>query len=598
MRPRYLLIIPSEDLAAGTAREVSQRTGLEIVSEGRTMVAFANARCTSLPLAKGGIVLGTLFPREGPMRAMRSRNGSDIALAIDGEDALLRHYWGGYVSAIVQGSSLRIMRDPSGALPCYWAQSGAAAFLASDVELLIAAATIRPILDIAALARFLYWDGLPVGETTWTGVRELLPGFGMVLGSIDPAPSPRWSPWDHVQPEPLEGSDRKAERLEGTVRRCTAAWASMHSRILVSVSGGLDSSIVVACLAAADIDASCLTMFTQDPSGDERVYARSLCEKAGLRLTESEFTLDAVDVDRALGSHLPRPIGRAQDQAYENAHLEVACAEGANAFFTGNGGDNVFGYSQSAAAIADRALREGASLGLARTVQDVCAHVGCGPWQAMRAALRIARRPRSYRWQPNPTFLSPELCETLHGQFVGHPWLTAPADALPGKAAHIAALLRTQMNLEPGRSRHAPVVNPLLSQPIVELSLAIQSWEWRAGGRDRALARDAFADALPREIVARKGKGTPDPFCAALIRHNRDRIRARLMDGRLAAMGLMDRTALETALRDNRMSRGLETVRLLQLINVEAWLEAWALPTGAIGDHREIVARDAVAPNG
>ncbi|MFD2134618.1 hypothetical protein ACFSLT_04130 [Novosphingobium resinovorum] len=35
------------------------------------------------------------------------------------------------------------------------------------------------------------------------------------------------------------------------------------------------------------------------------------------------------------------------------------------------------------------------------------------------------------------------------------------------------------------------------------------SWQWRHGGRDRAVAREAFATALPAQITARRSKGAP-----------------------------------------------------------------------------------------
>lgn len=596
MRPRYLLIIPHGEKLDWSATQLSEITGLQIVYGLHSIIALTSPACGCRPIAGGGGVMGTLFSRDAPAAVVPSGGPSGMALAIDGENTLLKHFWGGYVSATVQGNATSVMRDPSGALPCYWTRSRTATVLASDIDLLLTSGAIRPAIDWEALARLLYWDGLPVAETILTGVRELLPGFALVVRDGEASPSPRWSPWDHAAPDHSGEIEVKIDRLRQTVRDCVSAWASVHSRLLVSVSGGLDSSIMAACLTAAEIDANCLTMYTDDPAGDERGYARSLCDRVGLRLFERYFALDAIDVTRPLGEHLPRPIGRAQDQAYEDAHLQLAREEGANAFFTGNGGDNVFGYSQSAAAIADRALHEGLTLGVAATIRDVCAHAGCGPLSAVRAAVRIAGR-RSYRWRANPTFLDPMLCEAMERQFIGHPWLDAPTGALPGKAAHIAALLRVQMNLEPGRSRHAPVVHPLLSQPIVELCLAIQSWEWRSGGRDRALARDAFAGALPREIVTRRTKGSPDQFCSAIIRQNRDLIRERLMDGRLAEWRILHRPAIETALRADRMTRGDENVRLLQLVNVEAWLEAWSTRAQIVRDCRAMPVPGAVRPN-
>jgi asparagine synthase (glutamine-hydrolysing) len=156
-----------------------------------------------------------------------------------------------------------------------------------------------------------------------------------------------------------------------------------------------------------------------------------------------------------------------------------------------------------------------------------------------------------------------------------HPWLEAPPGALPGKVGHIAGLLRVLPNLHPGRARYAPVLNPLVSQPIMEMSLAVPSWQWRTGGFDRALAREAFRRDLPNPIVQRRSKGGPDGFTAQLISHYRPRISERLLEGRLAQQRLLDTAAIERVLADERPTLGEERTRLLGLLATEAWVEHW-----------------------
>ncbi|PTS90575.1 hypothetical protein DBR17_01245 [Sphingomonas sp. HMWF008] len=369
-------------------------------------------------------------------------------------------------------------------------------------------------------------------------------------------------------------------RLRRAIEQSVAAWTSRYRHPLLSVSGGLDSSIVAACLARSMREqfgkaASCITLYTDDPAGDEHDYARQLCAHFDLPLAECRYTLDAVDLDRALGAHLPRPAGRVEAQPYEAAHRAIAAQVGADAFFTGNGGDNVFGYSQSAAALADRALHEGPGAGAFATLRDICRQTGAGPLRVTRAAMRIARAAPGYRWRASPALLHPELIGSLQELAFAHPWLEAPPGALPGKAAHIAGLLRAQVTLEPDRSRIAPVVHPLLSQPVIETGLSIPSWQWRTGGRDRAVARDAFADRLPQPILNRKGKGTPDPFCGEIVARKRGALRGRLMDGQRPAHRLLDQDVIEETLQPERPTTGEENVRLLELANVEAWLSCW-----------------------
>jgi len=536
---------------------------------------LTNEACNCIAIDPEAVVIGTLFPRQGPAREATALSEAERAhLSRNGFAALLDAWWGGYVWVRSQGGRTQVFRDPSGALPCYRAEQDGLKLFASDVALLEAASGQSYPAAWEALGRVLYAAGLPTPETALAGIRDLRAGDILMLDGAAEQTTIGWSPWAFADPRGEEDSVATAERLRRVVDHCVAGWASLYRRPLLSLSGGLDSSIVGACLGGARSDAQCLTMFTADAAGDERAFAQQVCEAVGLPLSEHRYDLDAVDLSRPLGAHLPRPAGRVEAQPYEAAHRALARQMGADAFFTGNGGDNVFGYSQSAAALADRALHEGLGTGAFATLRDICRQTGAGPLRVTRAAMRLARQPQGYRWKPNPRFLHPDLVDSLAETPLSHPWLDAAASALPGKAAHIAALVRAQLTLESDRSQMLPVVNPLLSQPIMEVCLAIPSWRWREGGRDRAMARAAFVDRLPSVVVERRMKGTPDPFCGEIVQRKRAELRARLLDGQLAYHRILDPGAIEETLRPGRPTTGEENVRLLELANVEAWLGA------------------------
>jgi asparagine synthase (glutamine-hydrolysing) len=318
-------------------------------------------------------------------------------------------------------------------------------------------------------------------------------------------------------------------------------------------------------------------MFADDPAGDERPYARALCNHLGMPLIERPYRLEDIDITEALGAHLPRPRDRTQANAYERVHLQVAEEVGADAFMTGNGGDNVFGFSQSAAPVADRYLTAGLGTPLACTLLDVCEQTGCSVFDAALQARRLVHGSPAHKVRPNSLFLDHEFVARTSLAELHHPWLDAPSGALPGKAAHISAILRVQLNLEASRGYHLPVLSPLMSQPIIETCLGIPTWEWRAGGRDRAVARRAFANDLPPMILNRRVKGTPSRFAARLLDHFRAPIRERLLGGRLARHGIIDKMALERQLLGEHPVPDLERVRILELVNVEAWLDHWAM---------------------
>ena len=579
MRPRYLILVGQDADLADPAQRIAGAAGLHVARCTPRVAVLVNQACRCLEIDGDAAVIGTLFHRHGPSRATNHFTDADRGtLMRGGSQALLTSWWGGYVSLRVRGDSVEILRDPSAALPCYRAEAKGMAAFASDLELLAAAGMPPRGIAWDALGRMLYSCGLPMVETALEGITTLLPGTAIVRGDDAERAAGGWSPWSFVEPRTNEQPEETAEKLRRVVEHCVSAWSSPYRQPLLSLSGGLDSSIVAACLGRAKRAATCLTLYTADPAGDERSYAAALCEALGFPLARCRYDLAGVDLSRALGAHLPRPIGRAEAQPYEAAHHEVAARVGADAFFSGNGGDNVFGFSQSAVALADRALHEGPGAGAFATLRDICRQTGAGPLRVTRAAVRIARQPPGYRWKPGPALLHPDLIGSLRDLPLAHPWLEAPPWALPGKAVHIAGIVRAHLNLESDRSRIAHLVNPLLSQPIMEMCLSIPSWQWREGGRDRAMARTAFAGSLPPAILERKVKGTPDPFCGEIVRRKRQELRERLLDGQLAAHGILDSDAIEEVLRGDRATSSEENVRLLELVNAEAWCAVWTRP--------------------
>jgi asparagine synthase (glutamine-hydrolysing) len=574
MRPRYLLL--AADGVGDWPMEldrVAARTGLDLVYSHGRLAAFVNRECRFLALGGQGFVAGTLFHRHGPAEPIVSLGAGEIQRIVEGGgEHLLARFWGSFVAAVASDDSVSVLRDPSAALPCFFARRSGCTAFTSDAELLLKADFADLNIDWSGLARHFHSAGVPTAETCLSGIGELLAGFRMELGDEARRQLECWSPWNHVPhpSRPIPGS----EALARTVKHSVRALASGHRKLLLSVSGGLDSSIVAAALAEARCDAICLTMYTDGPDGDERPYARALCAHLGLRLLEMPYRLEQIDMDQPLGAHLPRPGDRTQALAYERAHLEAAHDIGASAFVTGNGGDSIFGYSQSAAAIADRLLAEGLAQSF-ETLVDVCRQTGCSLFDAAAAAWRVSRASRGYVCRANTLFLHPGIVAELAGTWLSHEWLDAPADALPGKAAHIASILRVQQSLEPSRAANLPVLNPLMSQPILETCLGVPSWKWRSGGRDRALARRAFAADLPPLILNRRLKGSPSHFAAQILDHFRGAIRERLLGGYLAREQIIDADALIGVLQNGRPCADEERVRILEFVAAEAWIDSW-----------------------
>ena len=120
-----------------------------------------------------------------------------------------------------------------------------------------------------------------------------------------------------------------------------------------------------------------------------------------------------------------------------------------------------------------------------------------------------------------------------------------------------------------------PVIFPLMSQPVIETCLRVPTWFWIEGGRNRAVARDAFRDLLPPGHVDRLTKGGLNSYCARAVEHHRPAIRSFLLEGHLARAGILDRAALDRYLAEPWLIRDERLFRLLPLIDAEAWARAW-----------------------
>lgn len=136
-------------------------------------------------------------------------------------------------------------------------------------------------------------------------------------------------------------------------------------------------------------------------------------------------------------------------------------------------------------------------------------------------------------------------------------------------------LARAQKSIELYPSAMAPPqISPLLSQPILELCLSIPTWQWVRGGRDRAVARAAFAGVLPELLLDRTTKGSPSGFIRRVYETQGEAARGMLAGGTLVEAGLLDPAWLARA-ADGEWRDDGRHLRILSFAAAEAWVRWW-----------------------
>lgn len=530
------------------------------------------------PLGRdGGVVLGRLFRRRG-----RPDGFHDAALSASEVDRLLRtggrslvdDYWGRYVAILrPQGEGTRVLRAPGGALPCYRCDvDGVAVFFSWLEDLIAFAPAWTPQVDWHAVAARLALGRLGGRETALQGVSQVLPGQ---LTTLDGQATTLWSAVDIARRPVTPDAQTAAAQLKQVTMDCVHAWTACYPSLLLRLSGGVDSAILLGNLACAPAPPriTCLNYHSPGSDSDERGYARLAAARAGVELVERErvagFRLEQI----LEGSRLPTPESYVGRMGTGRIDAEVAGANEAPAIFTGLGGDQVFFQFHSTWPAADYLRTEGVGVGFLRAALDAARLGRTSLLHAIGRALADRRHRGALDAAMQSTLLARRDVTPDHRALERHvhPDLLRAADLPIGKFRQVQELVNPFGYYDPFLREAAPErVHPLLSQPLVELCLALPTWLLTQGGRGRALARRAFAHDIPHEIAMRQSKGGMEEHVAAILERNLDFARGLLLDGHLVREGVLDRGQVQAALA-GRLSAAGTLSALHEAIAIEAW---------------------------
>lgn len=524
----------------------------------------------------GGAIVGDVYFRNGD-QLLEDNQLPALSSISAVRDYVLSNCWGDYilVQPLLDSHTLEVTRSPSHAceLPCVYSIDDSHAFLTSDITLATDIGIYRRRIDFERVAHHLIYPTLKTSRSALTGISELLPGHTLQLRDGRSSLTKNWNPWKFVSPEMrYEDPKEAASAIKNAVGTVIKAVADRDQAVLLELSGGLDSSIVAACLRLSTARFHCTTVTAALPGADEMDYATAVTGVLGVELLKTELRFEHAAFDFPLQQELVSPSVGPLQYAVDQLMQSSATLVGANSAFSGAGGDTVFGYLTSAAPAADAFRAAGLGAGL-RAVRDLSTFHQCTYWKAGRLTLgKILRNNPQYKADlsllpPRVQPPEPEL----------HPWLMHPPHALPGDVKRIFELSGTQdFRATCPRGLRRPIRMPLLSQPVIETCLRVPSWMWFLGGRNRAVARHAFSDLLPEKVIARKSKGTLTAYLGALHRRRKREITSFLVDGQLNANGLLDAAAVRRLEECTQIPDDSSFMRLFQLCTIENWLRQQA----------------------
>ncbi|WP_289623585.1 lasso peptide isopeptide bond-forming cyclase [Dyella lutea] len=566
---RYIVLL--DGLGRGVhIRARLQNLGLDRRLSFGDVDLYADRHTPVHPLASGGAVIGHLFSSESATQVAQAdltAPASEAALA----QRLLDEYWGEYLLLQTEGEGgqgTKVMRDPSGGVDCLYSPRNG--FVTSDISIATTLGLYRRQVDWDFIGNNLVYPHHKTGRTGLAQLHELLPGHQLSLGPNLSAPEQVWSPWPFVC-APQRHRDRHDAQADvrHAVSTAVKCLAEADQSLLLELSGGLDSSVVAACLRDTCARVACCNLVTPVPGADEKNYASLMADLLGVQLDVRRLGFDRTPLDFQPPTNSVAPSTWFLQHAANELSEAIGNDLGVASYFSGGGGDTVFCFMRTAAPAADAFSECGLKAGL-RAVRDLAELHQCTFWRAGRLAIRKLVAPPKPTRKPDHSFLTSALADE---KLDAHPWFAAPSGTLAGDRERVFDLAGTQVfrdGLARGAKRHLRM--PLLAQPVMEACLRTPSWMWIAGGRNRAVVRDAFRDVLPPGILHRRSKGTFMNYSGAVYRQNKPLLRDYLLKGELEGKGLLDVDALRRFFDQELASRDDRFMRIFDLCAAESWV--------------------------
>lgn len=508
-----------------------------------------------------GVLIGSIHDAEEGRRWTGKERATIASRSLDEEGArsLMKAAFGGYFLVRRAGSGAVAFRDPSGALEVVgWRRPGVTIVASAPVDGL---APDDAAIDVGRVSVMAEQPGEFFHDLAVTGFVPVAAGALAFVGEGRRVSTQLWRPADIYR---RRGEVPSHEAIRRTVEMSIRALVGDEDPWIAEISGGLDSAIVAAALDRQRRDrvGAWINHVFPDAEGDETVYASAVAGRLGFDLTavqRSGFVLNEQILAQA--SRGFRPGINDLDPGYNLDIDRRIQALGAVGAITGQGGDAVF-FQMATPLIGIDELKERGLRARLDVLMDVARWTRRPVWPGTWIKASGGARQRG--------------SAKGRAHIAPHPWLDDLRGVPPAKRIQISALAYSQtFQQSAGRTRHGLCLNPLLSQPVVELGLSISSTDLTRGGRDRALVRAAFRNTLPDLVIQRRSKGDVSAFYGRTVSANLPFLRGYLLDGLLVAHGLVDRAGLETRLtREDLLWRG-DHAEVLSMTLLESWMREW-----------------------
>ncbi|MCA9187925.1 MAG: asparagine synthase (glutamine-hydrolyzing) [Pirellulaceae bacterium] len=518
-------------------------------------------------------------------------------------DDFVEHLRGMFGLAVWDQRRRRIVvaRDRLGKKPLFVAQKGECFYFASEMKSLLQACDGLAEPDYRRLGQFLQSAFIYEPNTIYRHIQRLPAAHYGVWENERFSIRRYWSA--DFRDEEGVSFDRWVEQLDAAL--ADAVKVRLHSEVPLGVflSGGLDSSAVVAYAHAAGLKPlKTFTIGFDRAEWDESDDARRVADHFGtehhlLRLHESEISNSFVETLQAIVEHCDEPFGDAS--AIPTYHVSRLARQHVTVILSGDGGDELFaGYSSYRGALFAERYRKYVPYAIGRHIIPALAQTAAavlpGRWhyQALRAAkvcrdsalpLIMAYRDKTSIWTVGQLrlLLTPDFAE--QADFMGEQYLPDPLWRVMQSDRELISRL-TEIDVRGymlddilvkvdrmSMAHSLEVRSPLLDHRVVELAARMPSDAKIRGNAGKLVLRKLMQRHLPAATLRKPKQGFSVPL--------RDWFRGRLSSlvhdylgpGGYLPEGIFSARQVARVLDEHRQGRVDHANRLWLLLTLAAW---------------------------
>jgi asparagine synthase (glutamine-hydrolysing) len=512
--------------------------------------------------------------------------------------------------------SLFLARDRLGKKPLHYAVMPTGIAFASELRAFVDLPGIDRRIEPAAVDDFLAYGYVPDPRTIFAGIRKLPPAHTLLIDAKQmarnglPAPIRYWCPQSGnraIQRRQI-GFDEAAKHLRHSLVAATRARLMADVPIGAFLSGGVDSSGIVAAAAFARAEAGerPLDSFTIGfpGGGDETPFAAMVAQRCGtVQHNETAAAIDWIAAAARQGQVFGEPF--ADSSAVPMLAVCRLARQHVTVALSGDGGDEVFaGYRRhrwhSLVAAARRFLPAGTRQSFIASLARAYPKLDQAPRflrakhtlteLSLDAAASYYRTMVRVQDEHRRSLLAPSLRVALDGHDPAA--LVAAAMAESGsddplaqaQYADLATWLPSMMLPKVDRTSMAvglEVRSPLLDHRLVEWGLSLPPGLKLHRGEGKAVLKRALEPWLPRQVLYRPKQGFATPL-GGILRAGIDQVRARLLGSAMLDSGLFHSPTIARLLDEHAAGAFDHAQALWSLLTFEGFLATEMMPA-AVG---------------